>query len=756
MGFIIKSSNFLLRKIALIGIICSLGSGMFAQTVTTDSVEVSGNIVGLSESVCEYRLTFSTSRGDSLPTVVLFSDVFREKRFHIKLQQVATPLTLNVNAVGYKVVHRDLGIVNGKYDIGAIKLTNDSTIDLSAVVVSAKRPLVVEQGMKSKYQISGSMLSEAGTLMALFRRLPNLSVDNGKLTVLDSYGIETIKKINDYIYNDIDLTYTQGRRPYGNVGTNVRAKFGKVSMGMSYRYAYNNRLIDDEEFRLMPKDGSDLNLVDNIRTKEKEYKHNVLVNLEYTPNEQTNWSLLYNSTFTQQGNDVATSRSMQTVTGLKSIRLMQNFPTSEYSHSLSIGLNKAIGKGALTLLADYAVANNTTNFSTTEQDLSSSSYQEVLTKMNSKSHIANILAKYNFTGPLGIAINTGMKSNVVVMPTNYNLTTKKVSIPEVQDVKTLEQSNVIFLDAEKWITKHLQLQTGLSYDFTYQDIKYKKNDLDQSAHKQYHNIIPSFSVAYLLAARSFVALGLSVPFTKPRFDDIVPSAIYKDALLYEQREPNVKATRTYMFTGMWRYNSFSVRALISHSPLFYEHTYERLSPSSFAMKRIITPFYDQTFSQLTMNYSKQWSNGLLIQANSNFYYRPNFINGEVAKHHLTYYPMLTIGYNNPTIYAWATISYINETSNGIQWVDRTGFNIDAGATINLLKGKLTIDVTTPNLTRINVPTQYSINGGMKWGVRPINRDCEFFNITIRYKLFNKDVMLQQQRGNSEELNRILK
>jgi len=494
MGFIIKNSNSLFRKIALIGIICSLGSGMlFAKKMTTDSVEVSGNIVGLSESVCEYRLTFSTSRGDSLPTVVLLSDVFREKRFHIKLQQVATPLTLNVNAVGYQVVHRDLGIVNGKCDIGAIKLTKDTTIDLSAIVVSAKRPLVVEQGMKSKYQISGSMLSEAGNLMALFRRLPNLSVDNGKLTVLDSYGIETIvllndrelrdanilevlnskdvksieidrnpdilyqgkilikietiKKINDYIYNDIDLTYTQGRRPNGNVGTNVRAKFGKVSMGMSYRYAYNNRLIDDEEFRLMPKDGSDLNLVDNIRTKEKEYKHNVLVNLEYTPNEQTNWSLLYNSTFTQQENDVATSRSMQTVTGLKSIRLMQNFPTSEYSHSLSIGLNKAIGKGALTLLADYAVANNTTNFSTTEQDLSTSSYQEVLTKMNSKSHIANILAKYNFTGPLGITLNTGMKSNVVIIPTNYNFTTKETL--EVNDIligglkKKLKDNSII-------------------------------------------------------------------------------------------------------------------------------------------------------------------------------------------------------------------------------------------------------------------------------------------------------------------------
>lgn len=46
--------------------------------------------------------------------------------------------------------------------------------------------------MKSVYNISGFMLSEAGTLKSLLRRLPNLSVDNGKITVLDSYGIETV------------------------------------------------------------------------------------------------------------------------------------------------------------------------------------------------------------------------------------------------------------------------------------------------------------------------------------------------------------------------------------------------------------------------------------------------------------------------------------------------------------------------------------------------------------------------------------
>lgn len=752
---------------------------------------------------CEYRLSVSTSRGDSLPSNLLFSDTFNQKHFHIKLQLVATPLTLHINAIGYKLKSRYLGVVNDKCDVGTLELTSDDIIqDLPTVVVAAARPLVVEQGMKSKYNISGSMLSEAGSLMALFRRLPNLSVNNGKLTVLDSYGIETIvllndrelrdnnilevlnakdvksieidrspgilyqgrivikietiKKINDYIYTDMDLTYTQGRRPYGNMGTNIRGKFGGLTMGVSYRYGYNNRIIDDENFRLTSFNSGDLNLIDNTHTKEKERKHNVLVNLEYMPNEKTNWSLLYNPIFAQQKSNSETNRTMRTAMGGENTRIEQNSPISIDSHSLSIGLNKTIGKGKVTLLADYAVTNNTTEFSTTEQKTTTRNSSNVATKMNSNAHLANISAKYNFVGPFGVTLNLGMKSNIAIIPTNYHFTTRDVSFPIVQDVNTLEQNNVLFVDAEKWVTKRLQLQTGLSYDFTYQYIKYKESGIAHSTHKKYHNIIPSLSAVYLLGPSSFVVLGFGVPFIKPKFEDIAPSAIYKDALLYEQREPNVKATRTYMLSGMWRYNSFSVRALISHSPLFYERTYERLSPSSLAIKSVISPFYSQTFSQITMTYTKQWNNGFLIQANGHFYLRPNFINGKVAKHHLTYFPILTIGYNKPTVYAWAAVSYLNETSNGIQWVDRTGFNIDAGATINLLKGNLTIEVTAPNLTRINVPAQYSINGGLKWGVRPINRDCEFFNVSVRYKLFNKDIKLQQQRGNSEELNRILK
>lgn len=321
-------------------------------------------------------------------------------------------------------------------------------------------------------------------------------------------------------------------------------------MGVSYRYNYNNLIIDDENFRQIPSNSVDLSLIDNTQTKETERKHNILVNLEYMPNEKTNWSLLYNSIFTQQKSNLETDREMRTAMGVENTRIGQNSPTSMGSHSLSLGLNKVVGGGKVTLLADYALTDNTTEFSTTEQKLATRSTSEVVTKMNSNAHLGNILAKYNFVGPFGVTLNLGLKSNVAIIPTNYHFTTRDLSFPTVQDVNTLEHSDILFLDTEKWITKHFQLQTGVSYDFTYQHIKYQESGVAQSIHKQYHNIIPSLSAVCLLGSRSFLALGLSVPFIKPRFEDIAPSAIYKDALLYEQREPNVKATRTYLFSGM--------------------------------------------------------------------------------------------------------------------------------------------------------------------------------------------------------------
>ena len=804
MAFFIKNSSNCFKQFFIIGLVSLFGScKMYGTTIEKDSLEIVGRIVFPTEATCNYRLTISTTPADTLPPVIVFSNVYKSSPFNFKLEQVTTPLTLSINAVGFQPVHIKLGVLMNKHNIGTIELEKDSTHHLPAVLVMAKKPLIIEQGMKTRYNISGSMLSEAGTLTSLFRRLPNLSMNNGKLSVLDSYGIETVillnerelrdpsllevlnakdvksieidrnpnilyqgkivvkietvKRINDYVYHDIDLTYTQGRRAYGDIGTNLRSKFGNLSMGISYRYSRNNSMIDDEEFRLMPEEGTDLYLLDKSYLHEKENKHNLLVDLEYMLNNKTNLSLLYNSTFTQQKNDIAINRSMLTPLDLKHINIIQQSPILAHSHSLSLGLTKEIGKGNLTLLADYAVTKNTTDYSTTEQNPLTSHYQRVKTEMDSHSHLANILGKYSFTAPWEMAMNIGLKSSIVAIPTNYYVTTSHgISLPSVQDVNTMEQSNVLFLNAEKWITKRLQLEAGVSYDFTYQHVKYKENGQRLSFHKQYHNIIPSFSIGYLFSPQSFATIGLSIPFVKPHFEDIIPAVIYKDALLYQQRKLDVKATRTYVFSGMWKYKSLFIRALISHCPLFYERTYERLSSSSFAMKSVIAPFHNQTFSQLSMSYSKQWNSGIFLQATGNFYYRPNFINGEVAKHQLTYFPMLTMGYNKRTLYTWVACSYLNETSNGIQWVERTGFNIDAGATISLLKDKLTMDATFPNILRIKVPTQYSINGGMKWGVHPINRDCEYFNVTLKYKLFNKDIRLQQQQGNTEELNRLLK
>ena len=121
--------------------LCSLvwSESTLAQTVEEDSIVITGAIIGLSESVSEYRVTVSTSRADRVPSVLLFSNAFSKSHFNFKIQNVGTPLALSVNVVGYRSVHKDLGIVVGKRDIGTLELVSDTTLQLTTVVVTAQR-----------------------------------------------------------------------------------------------------------------------------------------------------------------------------------------------------------------------------------------------------------------------------------------------------------------------------------------------------------------------------------------------------------------------------------------------------------------------------------------------------------------------------------------------------------------------------------------------------------------------------------------
>lgn len=117
---------------------------------------------------------------------------------------------------------------------------------------------------------------------------------------------------------------------------------------------------------------------------------------------------------------------------------------------------------------------------------------------------------------------------------------------------------------------------------------------------------------------------------------------------------------------------------------------------------------------------------------------------------------LTIGYHNENYALWTRLSYLNEHSNGIQWVDRTGFSIDAGVTASLFDNTLTVDLSVPNISRTKVPRYYSINGGMKWGVTPIHRDPEYFkSFSIRYRSYSTKQIRSNKQQRQEDLNRLL-
>lgn len=806
-----RNSNLrtmLLKRFVLFGVLVFsyLGPNVFGQATSSDSIVIEGIVKPLDLPLKDYRVTISSSGNDSAPEIILFSQMMSTTHFIAKAPLIESPIVLSILYPGAKPWNMDLGIITSKYDIGSIEVEPDTLVAqlLDEVVVSASRPLVQEKGTTTVFNIQGTILSEAGTLRSLIQRLPGFSIQGDKIEVLDAYGIETvilinnqpitnvnlidvlpanniksieiirdpdvqyagkivikidtIKRISDYLYHDIAASYMQGRRAGGDIGTNMILKLGKLQGEVSYQYNDNNQLTDDESFRLMPEDGSQFNLLDKTRTDFRNKEHAFLLNLGYTMSERTQMSLLYNSSFRNAQTIDHTDRSIKIHSNHLQQQLQQKSKSSSQMHSVSLAMTHTTKKqNTLTLLTDYAYVGNKSDYATYEERANSQDNEKVRTKTDSHSYLFNAMGNYAFTALWGSQLNIGAKFNSITMPTTYHYddVPNTILASLVNDIKTKEQSYKLYVDVKKWLTPRLEVHVGASYDHTSRNVKYLQANNPKEFAIRYDNIIPTFSATYLFSNISFLNIGLTVPFVKPHFEDLVPSMIYKDNLLYQSSEPTTEATKSYVISSMWRYKTFSLRALVTHIPYFYERTYERLNSNSYVMKNTLASFYNQTFSQLTASYVKQWNNGLFIQPILVSYYRPYFINGEVSKYKFTYYPMLTIGYHNRKLYAWTRLSYLNEHSNGIQWVDRTGFSIDAGVTASLFDNTLTVDLSVPNISRTKVPRYYSINGGMKWGVTPIHRDPEYFKLSIRYKLFNKQIRSNKQQGNQEDLNRLL-
>lgn len=791
------------KNIPIIIFIMILSLSKTTAQTHQDSVEIEGNIIVTDNLKPGYRITFNTKNADSIPPQMIHSTRMQGNHFKVKLPKTETPISVSIAYPGYKTINKNIGVVSENYNIGDIELKADTTIQLSEVVVKSSKPFITEKGATTKYGIQGTMLSESGSLRSLIQRLPNLSISGNRIDVLDAYGIETvvlldnkevpninmldilqsnniksievdrdpsvqyygkvvirietIKRISDYLYQDIAASYQQGHLASGGAGANTAVKLGKFQADINYLYNTENRKIKDRDFRFMPEDGSDFNLLDKKNNTDKNQEHNVLVNLGYTISDRTNLSLLYNTSFRDNKSDTDLERNIFYKSTASIYNIDHNDKISVKMHNVSLSINHNIkDKGTLTFLTDYAYVKNHSDYVTLENTKVIENVTRASTEIKSSSQLINIMGNYRFSALWGSDINVGAKFNSIISPTTYNYNIPQTSFSSViNDIKTNEQSYKLYFDIQKWIAQRWQLHAGVGYDHTYQNMKYIENNKEQHYIKHFNNIIPMFSVGYMFSNVSFMNFGLSVPFVKPKFEEIIPSMIYKDALVYQSSAPNIKATTSYIFSGIWRYKTLFLSGIVVHMPYFYGRTYERLDNNSYVMKSAFTSFYNQTFSQLTASYSKQWRNGLFIQPMVTFYYRPYFIDGKVSKHKLTYYPMLTFGYQNSRIYAWSKLSYLSDHSNGIQWVETTGFNLDAGITANFFDNKLTLDLSMPNITRNKVPKQYNINGGIKWGTTPIDRDPEYFKINIRYKIFNNEIKSYKQQGNKEELDRVL-
>lgn len=711
-------------------------------------------------------------------------------------------IILFIQAEGYKKYTKKVPKFTSDIDFGRILMEPEEK-ELKEVLVEGKKPVVVDRGAKTHIQVEHTMLSEAGSLLSLMRRLPQLEVRGQQIRVLDSDGkpvvivlndkeikdsqllevlqsrdikkieidrdpevyyagkvlirITTARPLTDYLFWDVTGNYEQSHQVSGGAGSNVRLKLGKFSSGLSYSYKAENRLRRGEEYRLMPSDGSEFNLVDKYKSLEHQGAHKLLFTTDYDLNKKTQLSLLYSYIHGEDKDDEEVDRLTKTPLWSKSFELYNKEHRQSNTHNLSLGYIQKIGEGndRFTAQLDLARVDGATHYLNRERPKGQSLWQrEVESQTQNTYSLLDAHMSYAFSSVLGYT-TLGVKYAQVSTPTSYLIDDESLLPPDfVRSTKTREQTLQGYIDLQKWFTPKFMAHIGLKYDYTQMALDYRTST-SQHYKKGYHNILPTLKLAYVPKNRMYLSLDFSIPFLRPRFSDLLPITNYKESMVYERGTPEVKVAKSYQSWLSFYYGNFRAVAVWGYLPYFYFRTYERLSPNSYVMTSSLQEYSHYNAWSLMLTYNKQWNTGWSLALALNNYYRPYFQDAKLKRYQYHFYNRLRGGYMKGSLHLWGEVSYENAVANDLQWVEGWGWNFQLGLTMMLLKDKLTLDLILPNITRSTTPDNYIINGGMKWGERNINQDPRYVEVSLRYKLYNKQIRINASQGNEENLDRVL-
>jgi|WetSurMetagenome_2_1015567.scaffolds.fasta_scaffold29932_1 hypothetical protein len=506
---------------------------------------------------------------------------------------------IRVSCIGYN--EYTLGVSQYKEYVGVITLSENSYVLQGVTIKRLRNPININEGVFS-VKVAGGVLSKETDIMEILRKIPGLTVKDGKLTTL-SGGTSIVyvngrKLTDDSELKNIDIKNIKTIELDSNPNSKYDASADAVvkiitksrlegwSVEVDAGIKQNHRLGNDEGININYNHGglnvfsslgygdyrkkTNQNISTNIITNDTVWNHKTNLYSSYSSTKDYDYSagldynisnkqsigLLYDG-YHENMKDISPETTQTTansnfysmITG--NSHLVNN---SDNNHVNAYYSNEFNDKLSMDIYADYMHINSKRDQTTTEYVNNADNPSLTVSRNKSRYNMyaANPNFKYDVSGN---SVNLGLEYSRVdgKNKLDYENTQMNGSNSKTEEVKYAGYLSYSYTH------NNIQLQAGLRYE----GVHSKFNDLIDASddiNRNYSNWFPSFSISYKSGEVS-QSISYRSSINRPDFGKLNNYSYYINRFQYQEGNPNLQPeiSNALQYNVMYKFMFLSLR-----------------------------------------------------------------------------------------------------------------------------------------------------------------------------------------------------
>lgn len=745
----------------------------------------------------EYFYVTLRSPNDS---TVLYSGAFANGDFAFN-DLKSRSYTLTITSLGYKAYTKTIKLSSSETNLGEINMETIA-LKIDEVVVSSSKKLFRQEKGQMIVSVTGTILSEAGSLIDVLKRSPGVIVDNentlkifGKgapIIYIDNREVTSQKELEALQSSDIDkiivdrnpsarysasgqavviiktkqakkdqisvdiYNNTTKRRRFSNSGgfqINIKNRGWKNLL--SYSMAANNYRDFIKSYEINHQPEYTINNLGDIVDSYSKRTHSIFCAGEYTLKSKHLFGFQFSGIINNRTSKKVNRQTYSATNAATIYKLISKNNKSNdnlYNTSLSYQFKPDSSRNNLLLILGYAYKDNRSDDIIDEKNLRSGTVIASYIGSPSRYDVYTSSLDYTFKLHKLDNIGVGLKFSQISNDGSSN------QINRINNDLIYAQSSLIndrisaaYIKADEQFGK-LLLSAGLRFEQTLSNIRIDNNPLKYS----YSNFFPSMLAEYEHNKNFQTSLTYSRRIRRPGFSQINPNKYYFDAYSYGVGNPLLKPEYSDNCELSTTYKDVNLKVGYTSTlnSIAFIATNDETNPD------IIKNTYLNLKRQQSLYVGISYAKSLKFYTGNvdlNFFkpfFRIPYLNKTISRNK----PIWGFAFNNTfTLFKnlkySCDLQYQSGGNNGITYYQST-CNLSTGLLWKLHNEKLTLSLFVNDIL-------YKVNYN-SWEDRYVNivaglksrMDTRYIRLGIRYNFNSIKGAIKSKSNNSDELNRL--